>query len=124
MTDERIIEDLAGIDGWAPEIGKEDWLGMSYDANMGDWRIPCWHQKSNYWSSIENYLDPESGHNPLHRIIKKMDVITGDKFAYILGGLVGTQITYQVARNWYLISNATVAQTAEAILKAYGKWED
>lgn len=109
MKPERMQEELAKIDGWIRHSNKLSGA--------------VWYEKGAVVCKFNELPPYLRSHDALQPIIEGMGVITGDKFAYILGGLVKAQVINMEARNWYLIIKATPEQKAEAILRAVGKWE-
>lgn len=126
MKEERMTEELAKIDGMQPQ--PRCWTYL----NKHDGRIYT-HSGLHETYKLPDYLHPAEGYVHMHRIIRKMGDTndlnsTYHEFLHELDQILFNQ-HYNVAvdetfmaSDFYL--QATVLQLAEAIVKAYGKWEE
>ena len=104
------IEELAKIEGYKYDSGR-GWFDMNGQKLI---------------SGIPDYLHPIEGYNPLHRIINAMIPEILREYYYIQLNLILTKQENERGKLHYDCEKAlaTPAQMAEAVLKAYDKWED
>ena len=106
MTDERMVEELAIIDGVDVSGGIEFVESDgSYQTRLGD---------SGWYIELDNYLFDA---NATKRIVRGMDIGTRLEYKWALRKILNCY------KEPSLILAATVRQEAEAILKARGTWE-
>ena len=111
MTDEKMVEELAIIDG------VEEYLGcVSYNKLRKRWQIRVPDPRAVV--AIDNYLEDA---NCTKRIVRGMDGECLHRYATALEQIVFSKV---LRRFDCRLFNPTVRQEAEAILKARGKWEE
>jgi len=112
MESERIIEEMAKLDGYTFSdrclSGEPKW---DVDIKRDGFNV-----SGNTIVKVPLYL---TDHNACQRVIDGMDKHILSKYDGILYAL-----TFDYENDTSRISQATCPQKCEAILKAYGKWEE
>ena len=117
MKDERIIEEMARLDGYA--VG-----GVIFkELRDGKEILTSWHQdKRGGGHIIPNYL---TDHNACQRVIDGMDATTMQRYVHELHLICdANQVRSLSEFIHFCILKATPRQKCIAILRAYGKWEE
>ena len=112
MTDEKIIEEMAGLDGWVKKRGH---AGIQYWDHVG-------YGRSEYRPNTPYLTD----HNACQRVIDGMSSIYVESYIEAVTDIVKCDygvpdFTYECVGR---LAKATPRQKCEAILKAYDKWEE
>ena len=121
MNEQRQIEELAKIEGvyigfWCHTCGDTDGANTTFDEHCAI----CGAEAT----TSGDYLN---SHDSIQRVIDGMDEYKHSKYACRLCDLFADQINeheHLASSALRLALKATPAQKCEAVLKAYGKWED
>lgn len=106
MTDEQIVEAMAGVEGWV-------WLRKSGSAYRSVWRNPA-------GAIVAGDLLPDypNDHNACQRVIDELSDDEADSYIESVFGA-----TFDYDRDRSNLAKATPRQKCEAILKAKGLWQ-
>ena len=121
MKTKRLIEVLAEIDGYSKVVCAQTRWG----AAMCAYKIVDGDEKP--MGSLPDYLHPTEGYVHMHRIINGMGVGTelAETFIIELMKLLDFTMDEPIGESdCHALMCAEVAQIAEAIAMAYGKWEE
>jgi len=112
MTDQRIIEEIAKLEGWKFETNQASKIRFSLHENQNtfDKGIPDY---LNSHDACQRVIDGMSEHHSLHLAYHLRKMLTWSTAQYYTSDI-------QIG----LVLKATPRQKCEAILKAYDKWEE
>ena len=114
MKKERIIEELARLDG-----NTKEFISIEYieDAN---WHIGT--EADGYKTVLDDYLED---HNAIQRIVDGLSCTQSARFT---GNMIAVVVKGEEIDYWQeialLLLKATCPQKAEALLRMAGKWEE